>query len=408
MTAAGSAEKGVMIMKGARVFTATRIVALAVIGVLVVGLVYLGLGGEESVSVPAGAKAGDLILHDCTYPTEAGDLPADCGTLVVAENASEPGSRLIALPIVRIRARSDDPGEPIFRLQGGPGISNMPFLPASRYAVDRDFVLVGYRGVDGSQRLECPEVVSAVKHSTDLTGEASFQAFAAGFRACAARFADEGIDVTSYGLAQRVDDLEAAREALSYERINLVSESVGTRTAMIYAWRYPERVNRSVMIAANPPGNFVWDPETTDEQIARYAEYCSKDAGVSRAHRRLRGDDALHEDPRAMALPPDRRGQRSGRLPLRTDGIDGGGRAAPCPDDDRRVVVRGRGRPKRVLVPVAAGGLRLPDGVRLGRVRERREPRCRGGEGVLRVQRRSRVTRTLATRRRRSGGEAAG
>jgi pimeloyl-ACP methyl ester carboxylesterase len=266
-------------MKEARAFTATRILALTVIGVLVIGLVYLRLGGEEAVSVPAGAKAGDLFLHDCTYPTEAGDLPADCGTLVVAENTSEPGSRLIALPIVRIRARSDDPGEPIFRLQGGPGISNMPFPPASRYAADRDFVLVGYRGVDGSVGLDCPEVVSALKHSTDLTGEASFQAFAAGFRACAARFADEGIDVTSYGLSQQVDDLEAAREALGYERINLVSESVGTRTAMIYAWRHPERINRSVMIAANPPGNFLWDPETTDEQIARYAEYCSNDAG---------------------------------------------------------------------------------------------------------------------------------
>jgi pimeloyl-ACP methyl ester carboxylesterase len=277
---AGSVEgKEIVIMKEARVFTATRIVALAIIGVLVAGLVYLGMGGEDAVSVPAGAKAGDLVLHRCTYATEAGAIPADCGTLVVAENASKPGSRLIALPIVRIRARSGEPGEPIFRLQGGPGISNMPFPAASRYAVDRDFVLVGYRGVDGSERLDCPEVVSALKHSADLTGEASFQAFAAGFRACAARFADEGIDVTSYGLSQQVDDLEAAREALGYERINLVSESVGTRTAMIYAWRYPERINRSVMIAANPPGNFLWDPETTDEQIARYAEYCSEDAG---------------------------------------------------------------------------------------------------------------------------------
>jgi pimeloyl-ACP methyl ester carboxylesterase len=268
-----------MIMKQARVFTSTRIVALAVIGLLSAGLLYLGLDREEAVSVPTGAKAGDLILHDCTYPTEAGDLAADCGTLVVAENASEPGSRLIALPIVRIRARSDHPREPIFRLQGGPGISNMPFPPASRYATDRDFVLVGYRGVDGSVRLDCPEVISALKHSTDLTGEASFRAYAAGFRACAARFADEGIDVSSYGLQQQVDDLEAAREALGYERINLVSESVGTRTAMIYAWRYPERIHRSVMIAANPPGNFLWDPGTTDEQIARYARYCSEDAG---------------------------------------------------------------------------------------------------------------------------------
>ncbi|HEX4941282.1 MAG TPA: hypothetical protein VFW51_02020, partial [Actinomycetota bacterium] len=187
-------------MKQDRAFTITRIVALAVIGMLVVGLVYLRFAGEEPVSVPAGAKAGDLIMHECTEPTEAGALPADCGTLVVAENASEPGSRLIAVPVTRIRARSDNPSEPIFYLEGGPGISNMTFPWANRYVADRDVVLVGYRGVDGSERLDCPEVVTALKHSTDFTSEASFQAFAAGFRACGARFADEGIDVTSYGL----------------------------------------------------------------------------------------------------------------------------------------------------------------------------------------------------------------
>jgi pimeloyl-ACP methyl ester carboxylesterase len=76
--------------------------------------------------------------------------------------------------------------------------------------------------------------------------------------------------------------------ALGYERINLVSESAGTRTAMIYAWRYPERIHRSLMIAANPPGNYLWDPETTDEQIARYADYCSKDPAC-----RARTDDLV-------------------------------------------------------------------------------------------------------------------
>ena len=278
VTVTGSADgKEITMTQEARVFTATRIVALTIIGMLVAGLTYLGLQGEEAVSVPAGAKAGDLALHACTYETEAGAIAADCGTLVVGEDASNPASRLIALPVVRVRAQSANPGEPIFRLQGGPGISNMGFPLASRYIADRDVVLVGYRGVDGSERLDCPEVVSALKHSTDLTGEASFQAYAAGLRACAARFADEGIDVTSYGLSQQVDDLEAAREALGYEQINLVSESAGTRTAMIYAWRYPERIHRSVMIAANPPGNYLWDPEKTDEQIARYADYCSKD-----------------------------------------------------------------------------------------------------------------------------------
>jgi len=66
-------------------------------------------------------------------------------------------------------------------------------------------------------------------------------------------------------LAQRVDDFEAVRKALDYDRIDLLSESVGTRTAMIYAWRYPESIHRSVMMSVNPPGHFLWDPKTTNE-----------------------------------------------------------------------------------------------------------------------------------------------
>jgi hypothetical protein len=46
---------------------------------------------------------------------------------------------------------------------------------------------------------------------------------------------------------------------------------------MIYAWRYPKRVHRSVMIGANPPGNFLWDAKTTGEQIERYAALCAND-----------------------------------------------------------------------------------------------------------------------------------
>jgi hypothetical protein len=46
---------------------------------------------------------------------------------------------------------------------------------------------------------------------------------------------------------------------------------------MIYSWRYPGSIHRSVMIGVNPPGNFLWDPKTTDEQIGRYAALCAKD-----------------------------------------------------------------------------------------------------------------------------------
>ena len=262
-----------------RTFTPARIVALAVIGLAVLGLAYLHFGtGTSEVSVPAGAHPGQLTLHPCRYATEDGSYRADCGTLVVRENRHKAGSRLIALPVKRIRALSAHPGAPVFRLQGGPGITNTAFPDASRFAGRHDVVLVGYRGVDGSSKLDCREVVSAREHARDLLSEKTNRSVAAGFRACAHRLERAGVDLAGYTLPERVDDFDAARRALGYDRIDLVSESAGTRTAMIYAWRYPKRIHRSVMIGVNPPGRFLWDAKTTGELVRRYGALCAKDA----------------------------------------------------------------------------------------------------------------------------------
>jgi pimeloyl-ACP methyl ester carboxylesterase len=278
-----------------------RIIALALILLTTLGLAYLHFsGGDDPVSVPSEAHAGELTLHACHYQTENGSYPADCGTLVVPENRHSAKPRLIALPVTRIRARSMSPGVPVFRLEGGPGKTNMQFKDASRFADRRDVVLVGYRGVDGSVRLDCPEVESAIKHSTDLLGEKSFRAYGDALRSCAHRLADDGIDLARYGLAEQVDDLEAARKALGYKRIDLVSESAGTRTAMIYSWRFPSSIHRSVMIGVNPPGNFAWDAKTTDEQIRKYSVLCSKDATCSK-----RTDNLAASIRRAAADVPD-------------------------------------------------------------------------------------------------------
>jgi hypothetical protein len=134
-----------------------RIVALALIALAVSGLAYLRFAPDAgSVSVPRDAHAGDLTLKPCNYGTERGKYAADCDTLVVPENRHDPKSRLIALPVTRIRPRSGHAGAPVFRLERGPGLSNMKFTDASRFADDRDVVLVGYRGVEarwGSARV---------------------------------------------------------------------------------------------------------------------------------------------------------------------------------------------------------------------------------------------------------------
>jgi pimeloyl-ACP methyl ester carboxylesterase len=278
MTVSAARERRGRISRAARVLTPGRIVALVLIAVVVGGLTYLRFALDaDTVTVPRGAKAGDLILERCDYGTEDGSYEADCGTLIVPENRHKAGSRLIALPVTRIRARSAKASIPIFRLQGGPGLTNMDFARASRFADKHDVVLVGYRGVDGSSKLDCPEVTSARAHSRDFLTETSFRADAAAYKDCAERLQEDGVDLAGYTLPQRVEDLDAVRAALGYARIDLLSESAGTRTAMIYAWRYPQRIHRSVMIGANPPGNFLLDAKTIGDQVGRYAVLCAND-----------------------------------------------------------------------------------------------------------------------------------
>src|ERR1700685_4662880 len=260
-----------------RAFTWARIVALLVTIVLLTGLTYLRVSSSPAaISVPQGAHAGQLAMHPCTYTTENGAYRADCGTLVVPEDRADPRSRLIALPVIRILARSSHPLAPIFHLNGGPGTTNMKFPQANRLAAQHDVVMVRYRGVDGSSVLNCPEVTAALENSGDYLGKASLSAYSQAFASCAQRLERSGVDLAGYTLTEQADDIEAARVALGYQRIDLLSESAGTRLAMIYQWRYPDGVDRSVMIGVNPPGNFIYSGAEIDQGIERYSELCTQ------------------------------------------------------------------------------------------------------------------------------------
>src|SRR5205823_855548 len=117
-------------------------------------------------------------------------------------------------------AHTDHPGAPVFYLQGGPGITNMDFPMASRFTPNHDVVLVGYRGIDSSTRLDCPEVASAMTGVDDLMSASTLRAEAAEYRSCAERLTRDGVDLLGYNSVERVDDFEAARKAFGYGPIN--------------------------------------------------------------------------------------------------------------------------------------------------------------------------------------------
>ncbi len=203
---------------------------------------------------------------------------ADFGTLVVPENRNKPGSHLIALPVLRIHATGTHPLEPIFHLEGGPGCSNMEFVPPAWMLEKHDFVLVGYRGADGSSILHCPSLEKA-SHGIgdDLLGEDSLANLIDAAQQDVRRLQESGVDLAGYKMTEVIEDIEIVRRGLGYERINLLSESYGTRLAQIYAYMYPDSLSRSAMIGVNPPGRFVFEPETIDRQLAYYADLWAKD-----------------------------------------------------------------------------------------------------------------------------------
>jgi pimeloyl-ACP methyl ester carboxylesterase len=248
-------------------------------------VLLVGCGSKDAPIpvVPAGAQAGDLIdLKPCTY--QAGEIAysADCGTLVVPENRSDPSSRLIALPVIRVRALDGGHAEPIFFLVGGPGGSNMKFQNLEGLVDLQDFVQVGYRGVDGSVVLDCPEISEAIRNSPGgLLSDAALQGYAEASTRCAGRLQAEGVDLAGYTIAETIDDMEAARVALGYDHINLMGESYGTRLEMIYEWMYPNSLQGVVMAAVNPPGHFLWEADNIDAQIEDYSQLCARDTECS-------------------------------------------------------------------------------------------------------------------------------
>jgi pimeloyl-ACP methyl ester carboxylesterase len=260
-----------------------RLIALVLFGAL---LLISCSAKDNPVPVVPGARAGELTgWKECEYqPADSKTkYAAECGTLVVPENWDKVGSRLIALPVVRVLAQDTNPAEPVFYLQGGPGQSNLSWPPPDWLLKKHDVVFVGYRGIDGTVTLSCPEVTRVLKAhvSKDLFSERARTESVVATKQCATRLQETGVDLSGYTIPGVIEDIEAARIALGYDRINLLSESYGTRVSQIYAYMYPDSLYRLVLIGVNTPGHFVWDPAVLDKMIQHISELCAQDVSCS-------------------------------------------------------------------------------------------------------------------------------
>jgi pimeloyl-ACP methyl ester carboxylesterase len=248
---------------------------------------------------------GSVALAPCglEHPTAAARVEARCGTVEVPEDWGDPAGRKLRLRVAVLRAERPRP-EPdaVLMLAGGPGQAATEQYPVvapafERLRRDRDVVLVDQRGTGGSARLGCPPVDDPLEPDR---GDADAVRLVA---ACARA---QPVDVTRYGTEAFVADLEAVRAALGYERLDLVGFSYGTRAALRYAARFPERTRALVLDGVVAPERPVGATAAADARRAVSAVLARCAADPACGARFPGADDALRALERRLAAAPAR------------------------------------------------------------------------------------------------------
>ncbi|MGL5890412.1 MAG: alpha/beta fold hydrolase, partial [Bacteroidia bacterium] len=235
-------------------------------------LVVIIFTSARSQQLPSGKmkKGAPIVIGEISYNTIEGMID-------VPEDYNNPAGRRLQLPFYVVKSNNSNPAEPIFWLDGGPGASNIlnekkiaTSSPAKLLA-NHDLVCVGYRGVDGSTVLKSDKVNKAMKGlNHKMLSEASLKNIEAEIKKYCAQLKNNGIDINNYTIMQVIEDIEQVRKLLNYSTINLLSVSYGTRVALIYSYKYPEVLKRTVMIGACPPGYFLTRPEQAEYILTYY------------------------------------------------------------------------------------------------------------------------------------------
>jgi len=228
------------------------------------------------------ASKRGITLSECRLARFA--QPAQCGTLEVPEDRAKPEGRKVKLFVAILPANTLSPRpDPLFVLAGGPGQAASQLAPfASQLNAvrrTRDIVLVDQRGTGKSSPLDCFafETNRLDPYETDPLPRA---------RLCADQLRVDGVDAAQYTTTAWIADLEAVRSALGYPRLNLWGGSYGSRAALEYLRRHPERVRTMVLDGVVPPAMKVsldvW--RTRDAALNDVVDACRKSAKCIAAH----------------------------------------------------------------------------------------------------------------------------
>ena len=229
-----------------------------------------------------------IALTDCEVKGVEGKVK--CGTLEVFENRATKKGRKISLNIVVYPATGDkrEP-DPLFYFAGGPGSAATEDAlgmaqELAKIREHRDLVFVDQRGTGGSHPLNC-----------DFYNPAEMQSYLGYFfpledvRRCRAELEPKA-DLKLYTTTIAMDDIDDVRAALGYEKINLFGGSYGTRAALTYLKRYPQRVRTAILQGVAPTNQYMpFDfPVVNERALQGVIAECAADKDCNQAFPNLK------------------------------------------------------------------------------------------------------------------------
>jgi len=250
-----------------------------------------------------------LELSDCRISagTGAPGISARCGELERPLDPDNPDSESIFLKVAVVPALTLEPATDAFvPIAGGPGASSIRFYAAWAQAFERvrqkrDILLVDQRGTGESAPMSC--AVEGDLAEGHYTPEATLLAT----RECLAALP---YDPRFFTTSVAVRDLEAARQALGYDALDLYGSSYGTRVAQHFARRYPGSTRTIVIDGVVPPQVPLGPEIATESQRAldRVLDRCADDPDCSGRFPTLREDfqrlqNTLRTGPASISVP---------------------------------------------------------------------------------------------------------
>ncbi len=246
-------------------------VVVAVIAIITL----LACGGRAAATAPRAAptlRMGEIVLSRCTRVPAI--PPAYCGRL---ERPLDPGGardgRLSIYFELYPHSGPDKAAGMLVATEGGPGYPATQsraeylalFAPLRR---NHDVLIMDNRGTGRSGALDCPQLQTAERWTTDMVG------------ACGELL---GARAALFGTAPAADDLAAILNELGVRKIDLYGDSYGTYFEQVFALRHPDLLRSVVLDGAYPLNgpDYAWYPSYAPAMRDKFDLACRRSQGCA-------------------------------------------------------------------------------------------------------------------------------